>query len=437
MGETPSDEGECCLVRKVGLTWGDGRQVPSYGEVRVTSTYFIWNPHTQMKDQTTRHIPLQSIVAVDKETRGLLKKKHILKVAIRVDSNQEPTVDVLRVHAIQSMNLYVDDDSEKLLSLYHYLNMVLLQEPKDLGAVTHMQDADDHEQITDGRISQMMELGFEDRIVQAALDACEPGATAEQLTSWILDHEVSLRLQLEYDSEFFRIGQGGIRNVFSREYKKLLNNFDAVQQGLASQESLNALTKDLDRVAHEIFDRKRLNGESEDDIMEDMLYKSMIRHDLIGCVSEGDVPRDVYIKELARQIGHVLLACSRSSYGVISVSEAYRIYNRSRFKSVVGPRDFMDACSCFESVSVPLTFAKDSNAIFSKEHSMDEFRQKILTCVFHGHGVSRVHVATKTGMPIGIVKHYLDEAERAHLVARDEKSPHGLSYYKNMFDQFS
>lgn len=427
-------EGSClCNVQHVGLTWEDDNLSSSHGDAKVTSTHFIWIPHELSNDNKALQIPLKSIVAVDREARGLLKKKQSVKVTIRVDGDQNPTENVLHSSGIRRMVLKGD---ENLGRLYHQLHSGLVLDMPTLSAYeTH--EYKETIEIKDERIAQIMELGYDERVVSDAISACGPQASAEQVAMWLLDNEVSLKLQQDYDSGVFKLGQGGIRSVFSREYKKLAANSDAVHQGLMNQESLNAWTEELDRVAHEIFDRKRLNGLSEDDIMEDMLFTSMLQNELIGCIPKDDLPRDVYIQELSRQIGHVLLMSSQLSYGVVSVSEGYRLFNRSRLQNVVGPCDFIEACIQFQRVSVPLTYSKDSNAIFSQEPAMEEIRQQIISCVNDAPGASRVYVSTKVGVPVGIVKHYLDEAEKRQLIVRDEKSPQGLVYYKNTFDQFS
>ena len=416
------------LVRQVGLTW-ENEACASYGDAQVTSSHFLWIPHFQ--DDEILRIPLQSIVAVDIETRGVFKRKKSLKLAIRVDRNRNPTHDVLHAYAMRHMTLQGDDN---LVELHDCLNRQVLEaSPVSPQVAVPKTSREENSKVQDPRITTIMKLGYEEQIVSAALEACDPGASADDVTSWLLDNEASLKLQLDYDANAFTLGEGGIRGVFSREYKKIMSNFDAIQQGLMNMDNLHALTKDLDRVAHEIFDRKRLNGMCEDDSMEDVMYKSMIQHELIGNPSMKDLPRDVYIQELARQIGHVLLLYSRSSYGALSVSEAYRLYNRSRFQNIIGPRDFIDACCHFERVSVPLVYVKGSNAIFSKEPGMERIQRQILSCISPTHGVSRVHVARQTNIPVGIVTHYLDEAEKQQLLLRDEKSPHGLLYYKNMY----
>lgn len=419
------------LVRQVGLTFeNEGRAL--YGDAQVTSSHFIWIPH--LHDDEILRIPLQSIVAVDIETRGLLKKKKCLKMAIRVDSNRNPTRDVLHAHGIRQLILQGDD---QLVEFYGHLDRQVLEASSVYQQVAMPEVSRDEHEVRDHRITTIMQLGYENHVVRAALEACGPDASADDVTTWLLDNEASLKLQLDYDANAFTLGEGGISGVFSREYKKLMSNFDAIQLGLMNLDTLNALTKDLDRVAHEIFDRKRLNGECQDDVMAEMMYKSMTQHDLIGNLKMKGLPRDAYIQELARQIGHVLIVCSRSYYGALSVSEAYRLYNRSKFQNIIGPRDFIDACCHFQRVSVPLVYIKGSNVIFSQEPGMERIRQQILSCISPTQGASRVHIARQTGIPVGIVTHYLDEAENQRLLARDEKSPHGLLYYKNKFEQFS
>eukprot|EP00889_Picochlorum_renovo_P003121 jgi/Picre1/30151/NNA_005520.t1 len=91
--------------------------------------------------------------------------------------------------------------------------------------------------------------------------------------------------------------------------------FGVITDGLESLEKLDSLADTMERLAHEIFDRKRMEKETQDDIVDDSLYAAMVNHALVMSLSKEHVQNvKVYYEELARHIGKVILEFTRSSW---------------------------------------------------------------------------------------------------------------------------
>ena len=124
----------------------------------------------------------------------------------------------------------------------------------------------------------------------------------------------------------------------------------------------------------------------------------------------------------------------RSSHGVLSLSEAYRIYNRSRVGNVATPDEFVRACAMFEAAGVPMSLER--GALFCCDDSTDEILDKVVAAVSEATtGASRVDVSARMRLPVGVTALYLTRAESRALVARDDTA-RGVYYHANRFMSF-
>ena len=202
---------------------------------------------------------------------------------------------------------------------------------------------------------QLLQL-FDSRVVDVALRQFQDrrgNLTTEEIAGWILDHGTAVKLQIEHDAGAARQRQrgqqqqkreqalGGLDRVFHREKKAVDELASLVEDGLHSVEALAVLAQEIESLTRNIVERKRLNGKTEDDIMDDMLHRSMTSS------STGSTTGSTTPTGRAREIGRVLAPCARESYGVMSLSDAYRIYNRSRvgnLTEIATPDEFVGAC---------------------------------------------------------------------------------------------
>ena len=277
---------------------------------------------------------------------------------------------------------------------------------------------------------QLADMGFRDeQVVEAVLQrGRDRGASLHDIVEWILERESAGRSQSRSDSERKDHDLGGLDSVFRREKQKLDEFWCLVEDGLRSVEALSVLAGEIELRTRSLVDRKRLNGETEDDIVDDMLSRSQVAG---GCL---DVPASTDPRTHAQQIGQVIAPCMRSSYGVLSLSEAYRIYNRSRIRDIATPDEFVRACGEFEAAGVPLRLER--GAVFSSGSDAEDVMKRVLTVITKSqNGSSSVDVSSEADMPVGVSALYLGRAESRALVVRDDTS-RGVYYHVNKFMTF-
>lgn len=399
-------------------------------------------------------ISLSSILSVGKEKRQewLVRRKSCeVSMKIRVDQNDTPTSNVLefcRVLEVVVCAMKHREACAEVGALHGAMSGLLGTSLPSVPSTRLLMDASEDFCFEGGVndkndiISVIVGMGYDERMARAAVHECGQDSSAELVVAWMLDHEADLQHQIDHETGFFDVGEGGFGGVFAREQEKLNKDLGVITDGLESLEKLESLADTMERLAHEIFDRKRMEKETEDDIVDDSLYAAMVNHALVMSLSKDHVQNvNVYYEELARHIGKVVLEFTRSSYGVISLPEAYRLYNRSRFKEAVPPQDFIHACMIFDRVGMPLRVGcthphSNNRVIFSVDDSTKAIRDRIVSCIPDaGEGISRVAIALRAHVPVAVARYYLEEAEFQGLLARDD-GPRGLFYYKNVFDQY-
>ena len=282
---------------------------------------------------------------------------------------------------------------------------------------------------------RLLQMGFARRVVDVALRhfraTTTTNSSTEEIVSFLLEHETAIKLQLEHDSRASQQGPGGLENVFRREKNRLDEFVSLVEDGLFSVDALSVLADEIEFFTRSLVERKRLNGQTEDDIMDDMLHRSMM-----ATGSEGEGPAGSTAGTMVAEIGRVLEPCARASYGVLSLSEAYRIYNRSRvaaFTDIATPEEFVRACRKFEATDVPMCLER--GAVFLSE-GIETFVKRVVDVVSNAAaGASRVDVGSKMGMPVGVAGLYLHVAEERGRIVRDD-TPRGVYYHANRFHEF-
>lgn len=281
--------------------------------------------------------------------------------------------------------------------------------------------------------SKILEMGFQDvRAVDAALRHCrnvDRNCSVNNVIDWLLENEVTTRLHLQHEVKHTKRDKGGLDSVFHRERKRLEDFVRLLDSGFYSVSSLLAMADDIEELANGLVDRKRINRETEDDIMDDMLNKTQ-GTGMSGLPDTPDLPSK------AKEIGRILVACTKSAYGVLSVSEAFRIYNRSRFRDACSPEEFLEACKLFDSVGVAMSLER--GALFASDGAADALMSDVVRVVSQqeSRGLSRVDISARVGMPVGITALYLNRAESRQIIVRDD-TPRGIYYHMNEFSNFN
>lgn len=299
--------------------------------------------------------------------------------------------------------------------------------------------------------AQLLELGFDHTTVDRALRHAQvPGndrfeTSVETLVDWmLLEHSEGRKVRADPEPRYSRPCRplGGLEGVFEREKEQLEEFADLVRDALHSVEALTVLANEMESCARRLVERKRLNAETEDDVLEDFLHGSNVADLSIGAAPRvaASVPRGMEgtaaadPRTRASRVGDVLGPHMRASHGVLSLSEAYRIYNRSRLWDNATPDEFVQACATFEAAGVPIGLER--GALFSCGRDADKILNKVVVAVSEAAlGASRVDISARMGLPVGVTALYLFRAESRALVARDDTA-RGVYYHANKFMTF-
>ena len=300
-------------------------------------------------------------------------------------------------------------------------------------------------EVMEGARQRLIKLGFESSIVNEALCRAaalgEENASVEKLVDWFLENNPNVaggkEKARDADGPRPREAATGLDRVFERERRRVDEFADLVTDGLQSVKAFTVLAGEIENYTRSMIDRRRLNRETEDDIMEEMLHKSHVAGVSVESPSlprSGPLPEGMDPCSRAHRVGKVLTPYTRASHGVLSLSEAYRVYNRSRLRDIATPEEFVQACALFETAGVQMRLER--GAIFSSDGDADTILKQVVAFVSKSEkGASRVDVSSQMGLPVGVTTLYLNRAEARALVARDDTA-RGVYYHVNKFMTF-
>lgn len=212
--------------------------------------------------------------------------------------------------------------------------------------------------------------------------------------------------------------------------------------------TLNDQKEEMLRLAGKILSWKRKGADSSSTAWIDSKLSDEIQEiGAVGNISKASAGKE-YLPELSSQIGHFLLDKLADNYGVMSLPEAYRLFNRARFAHPISPTDFIDAVSMWQKLRLPLqlhSYPTGVKIILLTGELIKEITNKIISLVVcitdededgkQYVGVSRTSIARNLSIPVTVVGYYLEEAESQGIICRDE-GPEGLLFFKNEFSNF-
>ncbi|EFC41649.1 predicted protein [Naegleria gruberi] len=157
----------------------------------------------------------------------------------------------------------------------------------------------------------------------------------------------------------------------------------------------------------------------------------------------------LYHQQLARQLIDFLDKIVQERYGgVITLSDAYCLYNRARGTDLISPEDMEKACSLFEKLKLPMklkVFDSGVIVIQSSQYSDRMMAEKIAEFIRDGHEcdvmtykfITAVRLAQLLNVSIVLAKELLLTAEHNRTLCRDENEE-GIRFYlvSDVFDKF-
>ena len=199
--------------------------------------------------------------------------------------------------------------------------------------------------------------------------------------------------------------------------------------GLSDIEHLKDSAAQLMRIAEQL--RAKNDPESKNDLSEVLLALGV--PDPISREASGKG----FANELARQFSTRIRPVLEKYGGVMSVAEAYCLYNKALGTNYVTPNDFSEAMDQLNrrEMGVKINTIEGVTVVILSEKTYQAILNDILSKFGDSEYVTPLIMSKKTSLPISITKNYLLRAEADGHLSRDD-SMAGLRFYKNIFDTF-
>lgn len=144
-------------------------------------------------------------------------------------------------------------------------------------------------------------------------------------------------------------------------------------------------------------------------------------------------------RELSRQLSAFLQRPLEQVGGMMTLVDAYSLFNRARGVELVSPDDMVSACTQFDALQLPVRMRHFESGVITVElrtHS-DRATAEELQQLLHEHAsLTAVQLARHKGIGVGLARHMLLVAEQLGVACRDD-SPEGLRFFENKFAQLA
>ena len=147
-----------------------------------------------------------------------------------------------------------------------------------------------------------------------------------------------------------------------------------------------------------------------------------------------------YSRELAIELARVMGPPLEQMGGVLTLTDAYCIFNRARGTELISPEDLLTACTEFPRLQIPLsirTFPSGVRVIQSSQHNDEALAQRVLK-VLGGQesgSVTTEILAKELQLSLILAKQHLLNCEEQGLLCRDQ-TIEGVRFYNNRFAEW-
>lgn len=245
----------------------------------------------------------------------------------------------------------------------------------------------------------------------------------------------------------FSTRSAGIGGLLKDRKKQNMQTDRAMQAAFTDLDQLMANAKDIVGLSQKISaavarQRSEENAQlTQVQQKEHAEFSSMLRDMGIASPVTRTSAGAAYHVQLARQLVDFLVVPLSKRGGMMSLTDAYCVFNRARGTELASPEDVLRAVELFDDLGLPVELRKfDSGVLVVQTRGLhDEAR---LLALFAAQsttgpwsGLSGIQVAEALGMSLTLAKQQLLQAEQHNLLCRDQ-SLEGLSFYPNLFLNF-
>lgn len=201
-----------------------------------------------------------------------------------------------------------------------------------------------------------------------------------------------------------------------------------LNSALADIQSLKESAQQLLSFAQEL--RSKGDSDSKNDL--DEIYAALGVENTSIDKSDGQFTQNLALR-FATDIKKVL----EKKGGVLSVAEAFCIFNRLLVTDYVSPNDLADAIKHLQKreFGVKVETIEGVTVVILTDKVYSSVLKDILSKFSEDEYTTPLLMSKKTGLPLSIARNYLLHAESDGVLCRDD-SMAGLRFYKNKFNSF-
>lgn len=259
-------------------------------------------------------------------------------------------------------------------------------------------------------------------------------ALKEQLQkkNWIITQEQKKIPTNVPDHNFTtRAGVAGILKKVETENQDIEKS---LKEAFSDLQSLMDKAKEMVELSEKFGEKmKKLDASSGYDNEENSQYQDLLMNLGIASPVSKQTAGALFHQQLARQLSDFLTKPLEQSHGLMTLTDAFCLYNRARGTDLISPEDMFRACSLFDGLGLNMhlkTFSSAVIVIQLRNFGDDQIVKKVgeFVTMNRASGVTPVDVANEFGISVLLAKEQLLLAEQKEVLCRDE-SMEGLRFY--------
>ncbi|KAL9655166.1 hypothetical protein ABK040_008941 [Willaertia magna] len=250
----------------------------------------------------------------------------------------------------------------------------------------------------------------------------------------------------------FETKNAGVAGIMKRIEEQNEEERKEMDEAFSDLRTLMEKAKDMVDLAesfkNKVVERMKMSDNEENKEEEDEMLNFLLTLGLASPVTKQSSGAQ-YHQQLARQLVDFLDKVIEERYeGVITLTDAYCLYNRARGTDLISPEDMHQACSLFSKLKLPMKLKKfDSGVVViqSSKYSDDRMADEIEQHVRQGEEdiynnlryLTAVGLAQAMNISVVLAKELLITAENKCKLCRDE-SEEGVRFYlvSDVFDPY-
>mmetsp|Transcript_18547 Transcript_18547/g.25789 ORF Transcript_18547/g.25789 Transcript_18547/m.25789 type:complete len:399 (-) Transcript_18547:82-1278(-) len=242
----------------------------------------------------------------------------------------------------------------------------------------------------------------------------------------------------------FSTTSAGIRGLIEREKKRVEKAEREVDEAFKDLDALMAKASAIVDLAKKYSSgmAARSDGKKEEKdqflaMLTDMGIPNPVTRESAGSKYHEQLARqlaDFFMQEKDPGSGKTRL---NGLGGMITLPDAFCIFNRARGTEMVSPNDLLNACELLETLHLPIAFRRfpsDVMVIQAKDLSEKKICDRIVEHIKSSGAVSPIELSRDFSISLVLAHHHLNNAEQSAYICRDQ-SEDGIRYYINLFIQ--